>query len=105
MANSPVHILYGENSEVIAKAIAKSYGALSHLGATDPAPKDVLADFEVQHFSDGEFKPIIHESVRGSYCFVVQSTNPPSDNLMEMLMMYLMKILKISMDVLLNLLI
>lgn len=87
MANSPAHILYGENSEVIAKSIAESYCALSHEGRQGLTPKEVLADFEVQRFSDGEFKPIIHDSVRGSYCFVVQSTNPPSDNLMEMLMM------------------
>ncbi len=87
MANSPAHILYGENSEVIAKSIAESYCTLSHEGRQGLTPKEVLADFEVQRFSDGEFKPIIHDSVRGSYCFVVQSTNPPSDNLMEMLMM------------------
>ena len=38
-------------------------------------------------YSDGEFQPSFEESVRGSRVFIVGSTNPPSDNLMEMLLM------------------
>lgn len=39
-------------------------------------------------FSDGEISVSLHESVRGSECFVVQSTcTPVNDNLMEMLIM------------------
>lgn len=36
-------------------------------------------------FSDGEMQPRYTESLRGGYIFIVQSTNPPSDNLMELL--------------------
>ena len=39
-------------------------------------------------FSDGEISVSLHESVRGSECFVIQSTcTPVNDNLMEMLIM------------------
>ncbi|MCH5298937.1 MAG: ribose-phosphate pyrophosphokinase [Ruminococcus sp.] len=41
-----------------------------------------------QKFSDGEISVSINESVRGSECFIVQSTcTPVNDNLMEMLIM------------------
>ena len=41
-----------------------------------------------QKFSDGEISVTINESVRGSECFIVQSTcTPVNDNLMEMLIM------------------
>lgn len=38
-------------------------------------------------FSDGEFATAYEETVRGSHVFIIQSTFPPSDNLMELLMM------------------
>jgi ribose-phosphate pyrophosphokinase len=38
-------------------------------------------------FSDGEFQPSYDESVRGATVFIIQSTFPPSDNLMELLLM------------------
>ncbi len=38
-------------------------------------------------FSDGEFQPCIDESVRGCHVFIIQSTNPPAENLMELLLM------------------
>jgi ribose-phosphate pyrophosphokinase len=41
----------------------------------------------IQQFSDGEFQPSFDESVRGSRVFLVQSTTPPADNFMELLMM------------------
>jgi len=41
----------------------------------------------IQRFSDGEISPNYLESVRGDYIFLVQSTFPPSDNLMELLLM------------------
>ena len=37
-------------------------------------------------FSDGEFQPSYNESVRGAIVFIVASTFPPSDNLMELLL-------------------
>lgn len=41
---------------------------------------------EVTPFSDGEFCPSYTESVRGGTVFIVQSTVPPTDNLMELLL-------------------
>lgn len=38
-------------------------------------------------FSDGEFEPCYDETIRGSHSFIVQSTFPSSDNLMELLLM------------------
>lgn len=45
-----------------------------------------LAECEVSRFSDGELFAQINENVRGTDLFIVQSTNPPADNLMELLM-------------------
>ena len=41
----------------------------------------------IQHFADGEFAVCYEESIRGADIFLVQSTNPSSDNLMELLLM------------------
>ena len=49
-------------------------------------PEVVLGPLELARFSDGEFQPSFAESVRGATCFVIQSTFPPSDNLMELLL-------------------
>lgn len=40
-----------------------------------------------QHFSDGEFAISYEESIRGQFIYLVQSTFPNSDNLMELLLM------------------
>jgi len=45
-----------------------------------------LGNLEVTPFSDGEFQPIFHDSVRGATLFLVQSTIPPADNLMELML-------------------
>lgn len=74
MNHVDVKLLAGENTKELSKKIADFYG-------------QSLANYEVAKFSDGEFQPIVHESVRGAYVFIIQSTNPPTDNLMEMLMM------------------
>lgn len=71
---SEVKIFSGENSKYIAENIAKSL----HL---ELGKKTLL------HFSDGEFATAYDETVRGDHVFIVQSTFPPSDNLMELLMM------------------
>ena len=71
---SEVKIFSGENSKYIAENIAKSI----HL---ELGKKTLL------HFSDGEFATAYDETVRGDHVFIVQSTFPPSDNLMELLMM------------------
>ena len=46
-----------------------------------------LGKSSVTTFSDGEFQPCYDESVRGCMVFIVQSTNPPADNLFELLLM------------------
>ncbi|MCL8000966.1 ribose-phosphate diphosphokinase, partial [Brucella sp. 21LCYQ03] len=46
-----------------------------------------LGDATVSEFSDGEIQPFYNESVRGSDVFIVQSTNQPNDNLVELLLM------------------
>ena len=46
-----------------------------------------LGNVIVSNFSDGEFQPSFEESVRGADVFIIQSTVPPADNLMELLMM------------------
>ncbi|GGW48029.1 ribose-phosphate pyrophosphokinase [Arenibacter certesii] len=38
-------------------------------------------------YSDGEFQPSFEESVRGRRVFIIGSTNPSSENLMELLLM------------------
>jgi len=61
-------------STEIAQEIAASYG-------------QELGDVELQKFSDGEFTSVYNETVRGCDVFIIQSTCPPSDNLMELLLM------------------
>jgi len=58
----------------LAENIAKSYGC--ELGKSK---KNI--------FSDGEFQVAFEESIRGRRIFIIGSTFPPSDNLMEMLLM------------------
>mgnify|MGYP002523988857 CR=1 FL=1 len=49
-------------------------------------PDVVLGPLEIARFSDGEFQPYFQESVRGATCFIIQSTFPTADNLMELLL-------------------
>lgn len=46
-----------------------------------------LTDCTVTRFSDGEVFVQINENIRGADLFIIQSTNPPADNLMELLML------------------
>ena len=46
-----------------------------------------LGNMNVTHFADGEFAVSYEESIRGADVFLVQSTFPPSDNLMELQLM------------------
>lgn len=67
-------IFSGSSSRYLAAQIAEKFGV--PLGKSD-----------TQHFSDGEIQPVLQESVRGDYIFLIQSTFSPSDNLMELLLM------------------
>jgi ribose-phosphate pyrophosphokinase len=69
-----VKIFTGTATRVLAGNIAHKYGI--NLGSC-----------VVDKFSDGEFACYFEESVRGSDVFIIQSTIPPSDNLMEMLLL------------------
>ena len=46
-----------------------------------------LGDMSITYFSDGEFEVCYEESIRGCDVFLVQSTFPSTDNLMELLLM------------------
>ncbi len=46
-----------------------------------------LGDMSVTRFADGEFEVCFDESIRGRDVFLVQSTFPNADNLMELLLM------------------
>ena len=61
---------------------------IDHLNATirEDEKEFRLGGLEVSRFSDGEFQPVFTQSVRGATAFILQSTFPPSDNLMELLL-------------------
>jgi len=61
-------------STVLAEKIAKEYNTS-------------LGKVKTTYFSDGEFQPAFEESVRGRRVFIIGSTFPNADNLMEMLLM------------------
>ena len=44
-------------------------------------------ELEVSRFNDGEIKVQIKENIRGHDVFIIQSTIPPADNLMELLLL------------------
>jgi ribose-phosphate pyrophosphokinase len=46
-----------------------------------------LGNVLFSRYSDGEFQPSFEESVRGARVFLIGSTHPSSENLMEMLLM------------------
>ncbi len=74
MAIHKIKFFAGRGSRYLAEKIAAEYGTK-------------LGDSYVVQFSDGEFQPCYNESIRGCTVFIIQSTFPPSDNLMELLMM------------------
>lgn len=61
-------------STPLAEQIAKAYG-------------QPLGKVNFSRYSDGEYQPSFEESIRGTRVFIIGSTNPSSDNLMEMLLM------------------
>ena len=67
-------IFASSQSQVLAENIAKAYGMQ-------------LGKVRKTMYSDGEFQVCFEESIRGRRIFLVGSTNPPNDNLMEMLLM------------------
>ncbi|WP_185851106.1 ribose-phosphate diphosphokinase [Blattabacterium cuenoti] len=47
----------------------------------------ILGKIRFLEFNDGEYSPCFEQSVRGSRVFLIGSTTPPVDNLMELLLM------------------
>ncbi|MGB7060894.1 MAG: ribose-phosphate pyrophosphokinase [Candidatus Zixiibacteriota bacterium] len=47
--------------------------------------KTPLCDAEIKRFSDGEIAVKINQNIRGTDVFIIQSTNPPAENLLELL--------------------
>ncbi|HKI45251.1 MAG TPA: ribose-phosphate pyrophosphokinase [Balneolales bacterium] len=70
----PLAIFAGRSNAALARAIAEQYG--THLG-----------EVTIKNFSDGELYVKFEESIRGKDVFVVQSTPPPGDNIIELLML------------------
>ncbi len=71
---SQVRIFSGSATRYLAEKIAKAYGT-------------PLGNVNIIRFSDGEMQVSFEESVRGQSVFLVQSTFPPAENLMELLLM------------------
>ena len=65
-----------------------AHKVISHLNALTPDNDNPLhlGELVTTPFSDGEFQPQFEESVRGATVFILQSTIPPADNLMELLL-------------------
>ena len=74
LVNPEAKIFNCTNSIDLSKKISNSYGV-------------GLGNVIISKFSDGEFQPSFEESIRGSRIFIIGSTNPSSENLMEMLLM------------------
>tara|TARA_B100001142_G_scaffold312765_1_gene348526 strand:+ start:136 stop:1068 length:933 start_codon:yes stop_codon:yes gene_type:complete len=71
---TPAKIFSCTQSKSLSKLIADSYG-------------QKLGNVLFSRYSDGEFQPSFEESIRGSRIFIIGSTHPSSENLMEMLLM------------------
>jgi len=72
--NNQPKIFACTNSRVLAEKITKSFGTK-------------LGNIIISKYSDGEFQPSYEESIRGTRIFIIGSTNPSSENLMELLLM------------------
>lgn len=72
--HTPYLIFSGTKSRYLAEKICISLGC-------------PLGQMNIEYFADGEFSVSYEESIRGRDVFLVQSTFPNSDNLMELLLM------------------
>lgn len=69
-----IKIIIGRGNPRLGHAIAKEIGV-------EPTK------CRIEQFSDGELKILIEESIRGKDVFVIQSTQPPAENLLELLLL------------------
>ncbi|TDM00094.1 MAG: ribose-phosphate pyrophosphokinase [Flavobacteriaceae bacterium] len=72
--DQPAHIFCTRSSRYLAERIAEHYGK-------------ELGKINFLEFSDGEFQPSFEESIRGARVFLIGSTFPGAENLMEMLLL------------------
>ena len=72
---APFMVFSGTNSRYLAEKICASLDC-------------PLGNMNITHFADGEFAVSYEESIRGAHVFLVQSTFPNSDNLMELLLLF-----------------
>lgn len=70
----PFKVFSGTKSRYLAEKICAGLGC-------------ELGNMNIQYFADGEFSVSFEESIRGCHVYLVQSTFPDSDNLMELLLM------------------
>ena len=70
----PIKIFAGTKSRYMGEEICKCLGM-------------ELGKMNIQHFADGEFEVSFEEPIRGCEVYLVQSTFPNTDNLMELLLM------------------
>ena len=71
---TPAKIFACNQSKLLASKISDHFGI-------------PVGNVNFSRYSDGEFQPSFEESVRGARIFIIGSTQPTSDNLMEMLLM------------------
>ena len=72
--DKPLAIFAGRSNLALSRAIAEKYG--TKLGAVT-----------IKSFSDGELYIKYQQSIRGADVFIVQSTPPPGDNIIELLLL------------------
>ena len=71
---SPILLLSGTANPALARGIAEELG-------------ERLCDVTIERFADGEIFVRIDENVRGRDVFLIQPTNPPAENLLELLIL------------------
>src|SRR5690625_3391040 len=72
--HTPISIFTGRSNPALAREIANSYGR-------------ELGVLSIKEFSDGEIYVHYEESIRGTDLFIIQSTCPPADNWIELLLL------------------
>jgi ribose-phosphate pyrophosphokinase len=71
---NPIKIFAGTATKILGEKIAESFG-------------QDLGEYSLLKFKDGEIQPSFDESIRGCDVFLIQSTNSPTDNILELLLM------------------
>jgi ribose-phosphate pyrophosphokinase len=72
--NKPLAIFSGRSNPVLSRAIAEHYGTK-------------LGEVTIKNFSDGELYVKFQESIRGKDVFIIQTTAPPAENILELLIL------------------